>query len=180
MREYRGRDCSHLVLRGESRRYVFADEILKQKLLMTADRVQKEGRMVIYAFCILDEEAHFLICIRGEQQAREMADRIADQFTSMIQRETGLSRLSLIREVFFDEADWEDLLTACISIHLLPQKRKCARRFSDYYWTSYREFLHSSEGALTAAGEILEYLDPELGRSRQKFIALHKQALANL
>lgn len=177
MREYRGRGCSHLVLRGESRRYVFADEILKKKLLVTVDQVQKAGNMAVYAFCILDDEAHFLIHIRNESPSREMTDQIADQFTSMIQRESGLRPASLIGDVSFLEEDREEVLDTCIFIHLLPQKRNCVRKFSDYYWTSYREYLHSSETGLAATREILEYLDSELARSRQKFIALHRQAL---
>lgn len=177
MRKYRKGECSHWILSGENRRYVFADEIWKRGLLISVAEVQKNFPMTVYAFCVLDEEAHFLIWMQKNQMKRATG-QVAKQFEDYIQRVQGSRNACLKSSITSPrEMDEEQLLDVCVQIHLLPQKRRCVRRYADYYWSSYREYFHGSDFGVTHTKMLLGFLDGNLVKARKKFAALHRDRL---
>ena len=177
MWEYSDECYSHWILDGETGKYVFADEIWKRGLLSSVAEVQKICPMVIYAFCVLDGEAHFIVRLQKEQ-TRWAADQVIEKFGEYMRRALGIRNVHIkIAIVFPEKMEEEKLVAVCVWIHLLPQRKRCVRRYSDYYWSSYREYFHSQDLGLTHTGAVLGLLDGNNGKARKKFAALHRQML---
>lgn len=177
MREYRDGCCSHWVLDGSNGKYVFADEIWKRGLLSSVVEVQKTCPMIVYAFCVLDGEAHFLVR-QQKDRAGWAAGQVVEKFGEYVMRALGICDVPIKVSISFPgEMEDEELIALCIRIHLLPQQKRCVRRYSDYYWSSYREYFHSQDLGLTHTGAVLDLLDGNAGKARKKFAALHRQML---
>ena len=179
MRKYRNGCSSHLVLREKNRDCIFADEIWKYKLLVAVAEVQKIRPVTVYAFCVLDEEAHFLIQIEEKEQISQVGDWIQERFQECIWETFGCGEVCLISQTFLlDIRQEEQLLAISVCIHLLPQRKNCVRRYSDYYWSSYREYHLNIGVKLVCTAVLLEYLDTDIIRARKKFTARHRRLLS--
>ena len=179
MRKY-GKGCSsHLVLREKNGGCIFADEIWKHKLLIAVSEVQKSCPMTVYAFCVLDEEAHFLIQMEAKEQISQAEAWIEQRFRKYIQETFGRGEVCLSSQTFLPDIDQEEqLLAISICIHLLPQRKNCVRRYSDYYWSSYREYRLGIGVKLVCTATLLDYLDADIRKARKKFAARHRRLLS--
>ena len=75
----------HDVLRAENQ--PFADERDKKKFLDLVEEQKKEKELDIFAFCVTDEECHFLVLGDSEGKLAEAADavvRISPPITARI------------------------------------------------------------------------------------------------
>ena len=82
-------------------------------------------------------------------------------------------------QTFLPDIDQEEqLLAISICIHLLPQRKNCVRRYSDYYWSSYREYRLGIGVKLVCTATLLDYLDADIRKARKKFAARHRRLLS--
>ena len=70
----------HDVLRAENQ--PFADERDKKKFLDLVEEQKKEKELDIFAFCVTDEECHFLVLGDSEGKLAEAADAVVKNFAA--------------------------------------------------------------------------------------------------
>ncbi len=144
IKEKRGNHMSHFsenhsvcyyVLEGS--RYLFADERNKKKLLDIVRAVQRVQDWHIYAFCLMDDDAYFIIeSKQGSQVCTDIRLIVAsflDECGSCLwsPRQAGVSVISS------QLASMEEIAYRCRDIHLLPCRRGRVQRVIDYWWSRY-------------------------------------------
>jgi putative transposase len=134
----------HIILRGENRQQIFADNKDREKLLQTLKEVKEKSGCNIFAYCLMSNHIHLLI-----KENKEPLE--------IIMRRIGASYVywynwrykrcgHLFQDRFKSEAVEEDeyFLTVIRYIHNNPVKAGIVKNASDYEWSSYRDYLNES------------------------------------
>lgn len=144
IKEKRGNHMTHLsenhsvcyyVLEGT--RYLFADERNKKKLLDIVRTVQKVQDWHIYAFCLMDDDAYFII--EAEQSGQVCTDirLIGAAFLEECRSRPWSPLQADVSVTSSQLASMEEVVCCCRDIHLLPCRMGRVRRIIDYWWSSY-------------------------------------------
>ena len=131
----------HILVQGLRGEKIFEQEECKNKYLEILQRYHSEGKVKVYAYCVLDNAVHLLI--------EEAEDTI-----SIFMRRLGVSYVhwynlnrehqgTLFRERYSSQAIENDVECMRIIryIHQLPVRMKLTNRMSNYKWSSYNEYL---------------------------------------
>ena len=62
----------HVMLRGNEIKNIFADDEDKERFIDTLFEKKKTGEFLLYAYCIMDNHLHFVICEKGDSISRIM------------------------------------------------------------------------------------------------------------
>lgn len=167
-------DFHYLIFRGSKKTWWLADERVKKQFLNRLLRIREKVRFRVYAFCILDQEAHFLLHPLKDsgigQTSDAMAQELQESYLSLYP--CGKEEVETVskRMVFCGS---EDTLKYCCYIHMLA--RGYAERIQDYWWSSYSEYLHKNVTGLVETETVLRTLDTNPHRALQKFVQYHKK-----
>ncbi len=164
----------YITLTGSQKTRWLADERVKKRFLDELVKVRERGGFQVYAFCILDEEAYFLLSIpRGrkiEPVLTKMSGKLMKSYLS--QYPQGKEKVKAdVQRIF--PGSRTVVLEYCCRIHLMA--RGYAKKLQDYWWSSYVEYLHRNIIGLTETEVILEALDAEPRRAVQKFVRYHEK-----
>ncbi len=124
----------------EGSRYLLADERDKKKFLDILFDIEKEEEWLIYAFCLTNECAYFVIEADGAASVRRGILRAANEFLRRYRSDSSHLRE---REVFLKNAALRELdslrevAVHCRQIHRLPLEKGYVSRLDDYWWSSY-------------------------------------------
>lgn len=163
----------YMILKSRRETRWLADERVKKQFLDQLLKVRDRNPFRIYAFCILDEGAHFLLSISRGRNMERTADKILRElqksYRSYYPREVeGVVELKRLLP-----GSYMAVFEYCCRIHLLA--RECAGKMQDYWWSSYVEYLHRNITGLVETETILRALDSEPRRAVQKFVQYHKK-----
>jgi len=75
----------HVVVRGNNREKVFAEEIQKEKYLKILTKYKQKQKFMVFAYCILDNHAHILIEVSDTPLSKIMQS-IQQTFTQWVNR----------------------------------------------------------------------------------------------
>ena len=167
-------DFYYVTLKGCQKTRWLADERVKKRFLNELVKVRDRDAFHVYAFCILDKEAHFLLSISRGRNIGPVLTKMSGKLMKSY-----LSHYPLGKEKA--KADAQHLfpgnrtaiLEYCCQIHLLAIG--CAEKIRDYWWSSYVEYLHKNTTGLTETQVILDALDAEPRRAIQKFVQYHEK-----
>lgn len=169
-------DFYYVTLKGCQKTGWLADERVKKKFLNELVKARDGGAFHVYAFCILDKEAHFLLCIPWgkdiEPVLTKMSGKLMKSYLS--QYPLGTERAEADVQHLFP-GNRTVILEYCCRIHLLA--RGYAEKIQDYWWSSYVEYLHRNIIGLAETETILEALDAEPRRAIRKFVQYHEKYL---
>lgn len=96
---------------------VLADERDKKKFLDFVLRMQQEQKFEIYAFCILDNEAHFLLGVQEEENEKTEAilGEMGNWYTNhMREQQFQQKRRGRVTKCISGVKDMEKMLTVCL------------------------------------------------------------------
>ena len=155
----------------------FADERDKKKLLELVAEQKKERKLDIFAFCVTDEECHFLVSGDSESDLNQAAVSVIDQFSTYYETCHNGENMCLVRENRSQKLmDLEELIEDCCRIHKIATEQKLAEKPEDYWWSSLGEYrkLPPRQRDMVNTGVILKYLDRNRNRALGKFLKLHR------
>lgn len=165
----------HDILRGENQ--LLADERDKKKFLDLVEEQKKEKELDIFAFCVTDEDCHFLVSGESEEKLVQAAEAVVKNFAAYYEANHDGEKAQLIRENKSRELmDHEELIESCRRIHMIAIEQKLALKPEDYWWSSLGEYrkLPPRQRDMINTGVILKYLDSNRNRALGKFLKLHR------
>lgn len=173
MSYHRGvRKVYYYILEGS--RCIFADERNKSKLLDIVLKVQPEEGWLVYAFCLTDDNAYFVIEADGRQAIRSGIQKAGQRFIrewnsyspnrwceKPVLRGGDIETLESLQEIVF----------RCRQIHRLPLQKQYVRRLEDYWWSSYITYAGIYEWQMIDCRVLFLYFSakPEEARKRLCF-----------
>ena len=164
----------YVILKGRKETPWLADECVKKRFLNQLLKEREKISFRVYAFCILDKEAHFLVNIPAYGDIRRTAAKMSQglQKSYLRQYPQGKEKVSVSRK-HLSPCSLATVLEYCCNIHLLA--RGYAGKIQDYWWSSYSEYLRKNVTGLVETEPILQVLDAEPRRALQKFIQYHEK-----
>ena len=166
--------CSY-VLKGEKN--CFADERIKWHLLDTIGEMSKQLEWEIYAFCLTDEEAYFIIEARQTEKTEvclcTAADRILNAFWADIYgysyspgcfMESSAQQLGAL----------SDIAECCRRIHRLPLLKGYVSNLNDYWWSSYNTYVGSYEWKFMNSRIVLLHFSADYEEAVCRFRYFHR------
>jgi REP element-mobilizing transposase RayT len=153
-------------------RYIFADERIKKKLLDIVLDIQLAESWSIYAFCITDDRAYFMIEAVDHASVKNGMRKVADLFfklygnSAWIPYSTRRTDLSTGSEK--ELRSLQDIAVCCRQIHRIPVEKGYVNRIHDYWWSSYNTYIGNYVWKMVDCRIVLLYfsLDPETARRR--------------
>lgn len=134
----------HILVLGPRGQRIFDTDVKKQRYLETVQKYHYEGKVKLYAYCVLDNSAHLLIEEMEDTVSRFMR-RVGISYVHWYNREYEREG-PLFRERYTSNPVESE--TECIKIirfiHQLPVRNGIVRRMSSYSWSSYNEYLEDS------------------------------------
>lgn len=131
----------HVMIRGNERKQVFMEDDDRVRFLDTLERMQEDGRFRLYAYCLMDNHVHLLLC-EGKESVQRTMKRIEVSYVYYFNKK--YQRVGhLFQDRYRSEAVEENnyVLTAARYIHNNPVKAEMVARAEDYKWSSYRYYI---------------------------------------
>lgn len=171
--------------------YLLADERDKRRLLDILFDIEREEGWLIYAFCITDDSAYFIIEADGSGTVRRGMQRLACRFQQPVragQRPKGRPakeypqggfslkdrppedrpEVCLSIRTLRELSSLSEIASCCRQIHRLPLEEGYVSRIGDYWWSSYITYTGEYNWALVDCQVVSLYFsaDPDVARSR--------------
>ena len=155
----------------------FTDESDKKKFLDLVQQVKQKMELNILAFCITDDEGHFLVDSQSERKIALAAAQIMGDFSNYYRNRYQKQCGNIVQEMRFRRyMTEEEIVDSCLKLHLLPMKQKLVKKPEDYWWSSYLEYRRNYKRGIVNTEVILRYLDKDRKRAVRKFVCLHHES----
>lgn len=177
MKEKKSGKVYYHVVRGS--KYIFSDERNKRRFLDVVAEMQRKGDWCIYAFCIMDEQAYFVIEATARDQIRAKMRQVEVMYVRLYHQIPEL--FCRVGAPFFWEAVTKELESSdevagyCRFIHRIPLEKGYVRRVGDYWWSSYVTYMGNYEWKIVDRRMLLSYFSPDEETARRKLQRYHKQ-----
>lgn len=161
--------CYH-VMKGK--RCIFADERNKKKLLDIVLDIQTAEGWRIYAFCITDDCAYFIVEAASKSSVLEGMDRAAESYhrfcEDTVWNRGSFSAGKLLWSTLKELQSLQDIAALSRKIHRIPLEEGYVRRIGDYWWSSYITYMGDYDWELVDCRMLFLYfsMDPEVARRR--------------
>lgn len=142
-RKYLNTSFFHVIVQGIGKEYIFKNEIYIRQYLKLINKYSKELNIIIIAYCMMNNHAHFLI----ETEHKEKMSQLMQKTNSIFAKYYNYKENERVGYVFRDRFLSEPItdlkyLVQCIKyIHLNPVKAHMVERCEDYQYSSYKEFM---------------------------------------
>lgn len=161
----------------EGSQYLFADERDKRKLLDLIFEIEKEEEWLIYAFCVTDNSAYFVIEADGVCSVRRGIQRAVGGFLSGYRKDPSHRKgcEATLRGDALKELDsLSEIADCCRRIHRLPLEKGYVSRLDDYWWSSYITYAGEYEWNLVDCRifSLCFSANPEI--ARQRLVKFHQ------
>ncbi|MCC8049873.1 MAG: hypothetical protein LIP10_04335 [Clostridiales bacterium] len=122
----------------ESGHCLFADERDKKHMLDLVGEIRKRNNWDLYAYCIMDNAAYFVIGANQITQAvRELQSAVLNLLRHGIygqnRRKAGVELSTHTKRL----ATFVQIADCCREIHRIPLRQGYVKRLEDYWWSSY-------------------------------------------
>lgn len=152
----------------------FTDERDKKKFLDIVQEVKEKMGISILAFCVTDEESHFLVEGQSERAFVLAAAQMVGDFERYYKKRYQKSCGNMVQEIRFRKMmTEEEIVDNCMELHLFPVKLKLVERPEDYWWSSYTDYRRNYKRGIVSTDLVLKYLDADRKRAVRKFVCLH-------
>lgn len=136
----------HILVEGSAYRDIFEDPTDKDKYLEILSRILSENKVVLYAYCVMNNHAH-LVLREGQGDLSRFMKRLNGAYALYFNR-----KYTERGQVFYDRykseniQDMDQLLGAIRFVHNNPVNSGSAQRPCDYLWSSYRHYVRPTKG----------------------------------
>lgn len=165
----------HILIRGSDGRDIFKNSSDKERVLHIVSKILEENLMSLYAYCIMDNHAHFVVEELKEDISLVMK-RINVSYAAYYNK-----KYCMKGQVFYDRfkseaiADFNNMLEVMRFVHNNPVKSGYVKKLCDYQWSSYLEYVQQVNKRLVFHEKILKIFGGEKGDSIDKFIRYMSQ-----
>ncbi len=126
----------HIILRSVNQHIIFEETSDYQKFLFILDDCKRKYDIDIYAYCLMDNHIHLLICLPGEKLSsffQSLGTRFVRWYNSKYSRSG-----HLFQDRFYSTTIESNkaFLSTLIYIHNNPVKANMCRFASEYRWSS--------------------------------------------
>lgn len=170
--------CYHIM---EGSRYIFADERNKKKLLDIILAVQRAEGWRIYAFCITDDRAYFMVEASGKKAVLAGMHRAEELFLQVLCRSDwnpeGIAVPELSGSVRKEILSLEDIALCCRKIHRIPLEEGYVHRIMDYWWSSYVTYIGDYDWKLVDCHVLFLYFSVDVDAARRMLQQYHHKIL---
>lgn len=162
----------HLIVQGINREFIFTNDDWKLDYKSIIKKNMQKFNIVILAYCIMDNHAHFLIFY---DNPNDLSKFMLASNTSYAMHYNKINNRKgyVFRDRFFSQPilDYNHLFNCLVYIHSNPISASLVSNFSDYKFSSYNEFFNSYDlisrkGVQLLFGSSKDYLN--------QFIFLHQ------
>ncbi|QSX07914.1 transposase [Alkalibacter rhizosphaerae] len=166
----------HILVEGRTDKDIFADPSDKEKMLEIMERVLEESNVSVYAYCIMDNHAHFIVQ-EGEGDISRFMKRINGSYAVYYNRKYG-ERGQVFYDRFKSEniRDMEHLMRVMRFIHNNPVNSGSVPKQRDYPWSSYRQYVLSIQrSSLLKKEHILVWFSRDQKVAMDKFVVFMQE-----
>lgn len=165
----------YLILKEKVSRHILNDEIEKMCFLNVLLGIRKTCRAEIYAYCILDKEAHILISTEEKGGAEAVLCQLEEQFRHYYSEKYPKRKILLCHEKQdLENPTWEKVMQICAAIHALPVEDLRVAKAEDYWWSSLKEYLHRYQSELIHTEILLKLLNDNDRKAVQRMRAIQR------
>lgn len=161
----------HIMSRGNNREKIFFDEDDKVRYLDTVKRYQEKYKVVIYAYCLMDNHAHLLIYANGQDISKVMQG-INLSYTLYINRKyerCGHLFQGRFKSVIAKRE--KDVTTESKYIHYNPVKASIVEKAAEYKWSSIGIYLGGKDiRSMVNADFVLQCYSSDKSKAREQYI----------
>ncbi|MBM7615040.1 transposase [Alkaliphilus hydrothermalis] len=135
----------HIILRGINRQNIFEDDEDKLELLDTIKHFKEKSGYDVYGYCLMSNHIHLLLK-ETEESISNIIKRVCGRYVYWYNNK--YERVGhLFQERFKSEVveDQQYLLINLRYIHQNPVKAGLTNDLSNFYWSSYREYMRERQ-----------------------------------
>ncbi len=163
-------------MKGE--RYIFADERNKKKLLDIVLDIQLTEGWRIYAFCITDDRAYFIVEAASKSSVLDGMSRAAESYLCFC-KDTVWNRESFAAGKLSGGTSKElqslqDIAALSRKIHRIPLEEGYVSRIGDYWWSSYITYMGNYDWKLVDCSVLFLYFSMDLEVARHRLQQYHR------
>lgn len=135
-----GSNYVHLIIQGINREYIFQKREWKEEYIKTLK--SKAKNIEILAYCIMDNHAHFLIYYTKLEELSELMRKVNTTY-AMKYNKINKRKGFVFRDRFFTQPILNEvqLYNCLVYIHKNPINAGICLNMSDYYYSSYKEYI---------------------------------------
>jgi putative transposase len=163
----------HLMVRGNNREKVFLRAIEKQYFLKLVQHQVDNGKILIVAYCLMDNHAHFLIhsdLLEMSEAFKWINIKFAGMYNNKYKRVGHVFQDRYRSEVINIEGH---IIRVMRYIHNNPIKARIVAKPSDYQWSSYKSYVDKKDN-LVSSNEKQMIMDL-FSDSMEQFVEFHSE-----
>jgi putative transposase len=159
----------HVILRGNDRRDIFADDKDRYRLYSILDHAFQRFKFMVHAFCLMSNHLHFEIQVTDIPLPTIM-QCIAQRYTQWFNwrhHKSGHLFQGRYKAIMVDEDEYLKELAAYI--HLNPVRARITARPEKYQWSSHRAYLGKESLPWLETDFILSTFSTDPSKARSLF-----------
>ena len=139
-----GSSFYHVMVQGINREYIFKkNEYIEEYRKIIKEKLYKSN-VIILAYCIMNNHAHFLIYTEKSQYLGKYMQRVNTTYSNYYNKmEKRVGYVFRDRYMTQDILSKEQLYNCIVYIHNNPVKAKMVDKISEYKYSSYNEFIEN-------------------------------------
>lgn len=163
-------------------KYAFADERTRKHLLNIMEEIQSNSNWKIYAFCMTDQEAYFVIeaksLIALSRDLAIAAEHFEELCRKMLPKWWSESIHLQVGEGKRLRTE-EEIKQYCCLLHQIPLKYGYVERLCDYWWSSYITYTGIYEWRMVSCEWLLQQFSEHPSKARQKLKDYHQKTITS-
>jgi len=164
----------HITVTAMKIENLFSEECVKKQFLDSMGLVREQLSFEIYAYCLTNDEAYFLIQTPLNMRITKVIEATKRCLKKVYVNETEIATEDFVLHYQKDSiTSVSQLVDAIAKVHM--NGLKCAASIKNHWWSSYIEYTKGYQG-ITKTDSVLEELHSNHRRAVQQFAAEHKKA----
>ena len=166
----------HVMVRGNNGERILAEALHKDEYIKILSHYKQQFSFKIYAFCIMDNHAHFLIEVNNTPLSTIM-QRVQQVYTQRYNRKYARTGHVFQQRYKALPCKKEEYLLQLIKyIHYNPIRAKIVNSIKDYLWSSHSQYIGKVKNDLADVTTILEMFSG----NRKEAVKLYLQFMDQL
>jgi len=131
----------HIIMRGQNKEYIFKSEVHKEYFMKSLNIIEKEEKLSIVAWCLMDNHVHLIIKTEPEMLAI-VFKRLNIKY-AMYYHRRNKSLGHVFQDRFISEPIESDkyLMNVIRYVHYNPIKARMIKKIEKYRWSSYNHYM---------------------------------------